>query len=91
MNEIQCITNEWVDILILNNIDKSIRRKICYTEYGKYHFNNDVLIVEWNYWGIEKFIYINGNYINLYNNIYNTQLIDENEKYNVLLNFDPKN
>lgn len=88
MNEIQCITNEWVDILILNNIDKSIRRKICYTEYGKYHFNNDVLIVEWNYWGIEKFIYINGNYINLYNNIYGTQLIDENEKYNVLLNFE---
>ena len=88
MNEIQCITNEWVDILILNNIDKSIRRKICYTEYGKYHFNNDVLIVEWNYWGIEKFIYINGNYINLNDNIYNTQLIDENEKYNVLLNFE---
>ena len=88
MNEIQCITNEWVDILILNNTDKSIRRKICYTEYGKYYFNNDVLIVEWNYWGIEKFIYINGNYINLYNNIYGTQLIDENEKYNVLLNFE---
>ena len=87
MNEIQCVTNEWIDILILNNIDNSIRRKICSTEYGKYKFNNDILIIEWNYWGIEKFNYIDGIYINLYNNIYNTELIDNRGKYNVSLNF----
>ena len=83
MNEIQCVTNEWIDILILNNIDNSIRRKIFSTEYGKYKFTNDILIVEWNYWGIENFNFIDGIYINLYDNIYNTQLIEENEKYNV--------
>ena len=87
MNEIQCVTNEWIDILILNNINNSIRRKICSTEYGKYKFNNDILIIEWNYWGIEKFNYIDGIYINLHDNIYNTELIDEYGKYNVSLNF----
>ena len=87
MNEIQCITNEWIDILILNNIDNSIRRKICCTEYGKYKFNNDILVIDWNYWGVEKFNYIDGIYINLHDNIYNTELIDENGKYNVSLDF----
>ena len=90
MNEIQCITNEWIDILIFNNIDNSIRRKICSTEYGKYNFNNDNLIVEWNYWGIENFNYIDGIYINLHDNIYNTELIDEYGKYNVSLDFKNK-
>jgi hypothetical protein len=87
MNEIQCITNEWVDTLILNNIDNSIRRKIFSTEYGTYKFNNDILIIDWNYWGIENFNCIDGIYINLYNNIYNTELIEEHRKYNVSLDF----
>jgi hypothetical protein len=87
MNEIQCITNEWVDTLILNNTDNSIRRKIFSTEYGKYKFNNDILIVDWNYWGIENFNCIDGIYINLYNNIYNTELIDVHGKYTVSLDF----
>jgi hypothetical protein len=87
MNEIQCITNEWIDTLILNNIDNTIRRKLYSTEYGKYNFNNDILVINWNYWGIENFNYINGDYINLCDNIYNTELIDENGKYNVSLDF----
>jgi hypothetical protein len=87
MNEIQCITNEWIDILILNNIDKSIRRKLCYNEYGKYKFINDILVIEWDYWGIEKFNYFDGIYINLNNNVYKTVLIDKNKKYNVILDF----
>ena len=37
-----------------------------------------------NYWGIEKFNYIDGIYINLYNNIYNTDVQTSNILNNIV-------
>jgi hypothetical protein len=51
MNEIQIITEQWIDILILDKNKSTAKRKNVDSEYGEYYFKNDSLIINWKNWG----------------------------------------
>ena len=56
MESIQIITNEWIDIIYLNNINRKITRKIT-NDNGTFYIDDDnALIINWEKWGEEKFI-----------------------------------
>ena len=74
MNEIQIITEQWIDILILDKNKSIAKRKIVDSEYGQYYFKNDSLIINWKNWGNELFYLINNTYVNLSSNYFKTYL-----------------
>jgi hypothetical protein len=74
MNEIQIITEQWIDILILDKNKSTAKRKIVDSEYGEYYFKNDSLIIYWKNWGDELFYLINNTYVNLSSKYFKTYL-----------------
>lgn len=96
------INNQWNDQAILN-IDKLTLNRIKHDDQcGTFIFDNNKLIINWNYWGIEKFIkkdeylYISENYTyfkSLEDSIDNKACLDDsnniiciNSPENVLIN-----
>ena len=79
MKYIQCITNEWIDILLLNNENNIVTRK-SNNDIGKFAIEKDILIIIWEIWGNETFKNIN----NIYYHIdYNTfEIFLENNYWN---------
>ena len=76
---IQVITNEWVDIIILDDENNIARRK-SNNDYGKYIHNNNILKIIWNKWGIEIFTKNNDIYYNCKDNFFEIHL--ENNDWN---------
>jgi hypothetical protein len=56
MNSIQVITDEWIDILYLNENNRIIRK--TNKDSGNYSIKENILIIEWDKWGKEEFIKI---------------------------------
>ena len=54
MISVQVITNEWVDIIFLDNENNIAKRKTN-NDQGKYFINENILEIEWNIWGKEVF------------------------------------
>ena len=69
------INNNWHDQAIININELTLNRIIHTDQYGKFRFEksfeNTKLLIDWNFWGIEK-----------YNKIDNYSYIVENYKYN---------
>ena len=52
--ELFLLHNEWNDLCILEN--NIIKRKNINTEKGYYYYDNDLLVVKWDYWNdLNKF------------------------------------
>ena len=58
MNFIQIITDEWIDVIYINEIEKIAKRKST-NDYGLYEKKENRLFISWEKWGIEEFIQIN--------------------------------
>ena len=71
IKKIFLIHSEWHDQVILNIEDKILHRIVHNTEFGKFNFDGNNLIIDWNHWGKEHYIkedeytYIQSNYISL--------------------------
>ena len=76
---IQVITNEWIDIIILND-ENNIAKRRSNNDYGKYIDENNTLKIIWNKWGIEIFTKNNDIYYNCNNNFFEIHL--ENNDWN---------
>ena len=63
MVEIQIITDEWIDYLLIDS-DKNIIRRKANNDSGKFIFEGKLLKIDWNKWGLEIF----ENYNNIYYN-----------------------
>jgi len=70
---IQVITNQWIDIIILNRSTNIAKRNIN-NDSGSYVIENEKLIITWNLWGMETFYKINDIYYNCINNIFEVKL-----------------
>ena len=71
--------NEWFDQALLNNVNNEIIRIRDRNQYGKFEMNNEKLIIDWNYWGKEIFLYYDSG-------IYNTEkLIKNNIEKDILV------
>lgn len=84
MNEIQVITNEWIDTLIFQNSNRISRRK-CIDEKGSYFFENGTLIVNWDNWGREIFIPFGKYFINLFDGKFKSNI--DGIGYGIVINF----
>ena len=70
---IQVITNQWIDIIHLDyNTNIALREKN--KDEGIFVIQNDMLKIKWNNWGEESFTKINGIYYNCINDIFETHL-----------------
>jgi len=84
--ELFLVHNEWNDLCILEN--KIIKRKNINTEKGYYYYDNELLVVKWDYWNdLNKFEKFENYYIDIKFNckinsvfIYD-KLINKNIKY----------
>jgi hypothetical protein len=85
MEYIQCITNEWIDILNLNNENNIIIRK-SNNDTGKFNKENNILTIIWDNWGKETFENINNIYYNIENNTF--EIFVENNYWNDICIFD---
>jgi len=65
------INNNWNDQAIININELTLNRINHTDQYGKFIFDGIILLIDWNFWGIEK-----------YNKIDNYSYIVENYKYN---------
>ena len=63
MKESIFIHSEWTDICLLDEINLTVQRKEISDETGKYYFNNEELIINWEKWpGDDVFIYLYDSY-----------------------------
>jgi len=79
MDYVQIITNEWIDIIYLDNkTNKAIRKNLNFG--GSYYFENnqDILYIIWDIWGKETFFKKGDIYYNISSNIFEIEL--ENNK-----------
>ena len=67
MTNIQIITNEWIDIVLLDNENKVAKRKTN-NDIGIYSINENILEIEWNIWGKEIFLKTNNIFYNCKDN-----------------------
>jgi hypothetical protein len=81
---IQIITNEWIDIIILNN--KNIATRKVNNDSGRYVIYDNILEILWKKWGLEKFTKVNDIYYNIKSNIFEIHL--ENNDWNDIGLFD---
>ena len=75
MDSIQIITNEWIDIIYLDNqTNKAIRKNLNFG--GSYYFddNHEILHIIWDIWGKETFYKKNTIYYNISSNIFEIEL-----------------
>lgn len=89
MNEIQIITDEWIDIIILDEINNIAKRKTN-NDSGKYIIHENELKIYWNLWGIENFFKYNDIYYHCNNNYF--EIYVENSDWNdiCIFNIDKK-
>jgi hypothetical protein len=66
MFNIQIITDEWIDIIHLNELDNSIYRK-GNNDKGTYILYEDKININWEIWGLEVFYKVNDIYYNIHN------------------------
>ncbi len=98
MKEYFFVHTEWTDICILDEINMTIKRKGIDDENGKYFFDNNILIANWEKWpGDDTFVYLYESYYHkifyetyiLNNNVVELTLFDINGKENnFILNTD---
>ena len=68
IKKIFLIHNEWIDQAIINLYNNTLIRIQSNNQFGKFLFNDDKLIIMWNYWGKEnyykydEYTYIQENY-----------------------------
>ena len=82
----------WIDLQYLNDIYKNLINNYFINKTGKYRIENDILYVNFDNWGIEKF-YINNNIHNKYydivynniNKIYSIALLIQIGNWNIFL------
>jgi RNA-splicing ligase RtcB len=75
MDSVQIITNEWIDIIYLDNkTKKAIRKNLNFG--GSYYFENNqsILHIVWNIWGKETFYKKKDIYYNILSNIFEIEL-----------------
>jgi mannosyltransferase OCH1-like enzyme len=60
--KIKLIHKEWIDIIILNNINNRLFRESVNDEYASFIFDKNILYINWDKWGKEVFININDEY-----------------------------
>ena len=75
--------NEWKNINYLDERNKKMINNYFKNIKGKFKFENDVLIVDIDNWGIEK-IYLNNNKLNIFYNIHYENII---KLHNIALSF----
>jgi len=85
MFNIQVITDEWIDIIYLNE-NKVIRKTT--NDTGIYTLENNILFIEWDEWGKEEFKKIDELYYNCKNTFFEIYL--ENNDWNDICIFDIK-
>ncbi len=78
LSNIQVITNEWIDTIILNN--ENIATRKSNNDYGKYIIENNILKIIWTNWGLETFTKHGDIYYNIKDNIFEIHL--ENNEWN---------
>jgi hypothetical protein len=78
MISIQIITNEWIDIIILDNENNIAKRKIN-NDSGIFNINENILEINWDIWGKEVFIRKNDIFYNCKDN--NFEIILENTEW----------
>ena len=71
MNSIFVITNEWIDIIYLNN---NIAIRKANQDSGSYELTEYIFKVYWNKWGLEVFTKVDNIYYNCNNGIFELQL-----------------
>jgi len=71
MNQIQIMSNEWYDILYIN--ENRISRKTN-NDCGLYNINKKKLTIDWDGWGEETFIKIDNMYYKDHYNEFKIQL-----------------
>jgi hypothetical protein len=77
---IQIITNEWIDLIKLDLLNK-IAIRTTNNDEGTFlldDIDNKILKIQWNIWGLEKFEKINNIYYNCKDNLFEIQ-IDSDE------------
>ena len=85
MLNIQVITNEWIDIIILDEATNSAKRK-SNNDTGTYIYGENILKIDWIKWGKETFYKINDNYYNCKKSSFEIHL--ENNEWNDICIFD---
>ena len=85
---IQVITDEWIDNLLIDYNKNIIKRK-SNNDSGKYSIDNNFLNVDWDNWGLEVFENINNIYYNCKNDIFEIYL--ENMDWSDICVFNKKN
>lgn len=73
MINIQIITDEWIDIIYLDNINNIAIRKYN-NDKGYYLINDNILKIHWEGWGEENFFNINNIYYNCKNDTFEIKL-----------------
>lgn len=76
---IQIITNEWIDIVTLDNLNNNAKR-LSTDDDGSYNIEDNILKINWVNWGLETFIKNDNIYYNIKNNIFEIKL--ENNEWN---------
>ena len=76
--EIYLETKEWNDIGVFDILNGNVTRKYYTSEFGKYYFENNDLIIDWENWGKERFYQYN--YGKIYKNIQRTRETIETER-----------
>ena len=76
---IQVITNEWIDIITLDNLNNNAKR-LSTDDYGSYNIEDNILKINWINWGLETFVKNDNIYYNIKNNIFEIKL--ENNEWN---------
>ena len=85
---IQVITNEWIDLIHLDyNTNIALREKN--KDEGIFTIEDIYLKIKWNNWGEESFTKINGIYYNCINDFFETHL--ETDEWNDIGVFDIRN
>jgi len=76
MDNIQIITNEWIDYIKI--YDDFIAVRNYNNDKGKYSIENNILKIDWEKWGVETFINYNNIYYNCNSDFFEIEL-DSNE------------
>lgn len=83
MIHIQVITNEWVDMIFLDNQNNIAKRKTN-NDVGKYIIDENILEINWEIWGKEVFLKKNDIFYNCKNDNFEI-ILENNEWYDICI------
>jgi hypothetical protein len=86
MISIQVITNEWIDII---NLENNIAKRKTNNDSGKYYIEDSILEIEWDIWGKEVFIKKNDIFYNCKDNSF--EIFLENNEWSDICTFNIEN